>query len=118
MRSIHGDVEVRVKRKSVATLPEISRFASVAEASPFFEKGYLGDSATRKGDRLEGLELHTSASRVEPLDVWEVHSSYFADAARFPRGSIASDCALIMRNIPHHWRPAPRAYSLKIARAV
>jgi len=118
MRSIDGDVEVRVKGKSADALPETSRFANVAEASSFFEKGYLGYSATRKGDRLEGLELHTTAWRVDPLDVTQVYSSYFTDEARFPRGSVAFDCALIMRNIPHQWRTAPELYALEIARAV
>jgi len=42
----------------------------------------------------------------EPLQVEEVHSSYFADEARFPRGSVAFDCALVMRNLRHEWHSA------------
>jgi hypothetical protein len=30
-------------------------------------------------------------------------SSYFTDHTRFPAGTIAFDCALIMRNIAHEW---------------
>lgn len=32
-----------------------------------------------------------------------VHSSYFADAGRFPPGSATFDCALVMCNIAHEW---------------
>jgi hypothetical protein len=40
---------------------------------------------------------------MEPLAVDAVASSYFEDEARFPRGSVVFDCALLMRDIPHHW---------------
>src|SRR5438105_15949149 len=39
--------------------------------------------------------------QVQPLAVEEVYSSYFADARRFPPGSVVFDSALLMRDIPH-----------------
>jgi hypothetical protein len=35
-----------------------------------------------------------------------VYSSYFADKALFPAGSITFDCALLMRDIAHEWQAA------------
>jgi hypothetical protein len=40
---------------------------------------------------------------IAPLAIDRVHSSYFADAGRFPPGSATFDCALVMRNIAHEW---------------
>jgi hypothetical protein len=54
-------------------------------------------------DRLEGLSLLTKSWSVAPLAVARVHSTYFADLARFPEGSVEFDCALLMRNIEHEW---------------
>jgi hypothetical protein len=41
---------------------------------------------------------------AEPFAVNELAASYFDDSLRFPRGSIAFDHALVMRNIEHEWR--------------
>ncbi len=121
MRSLDGEVAVELQGRGAVGLPVTSRFSSLQEASEFFRKGSLGYSETVKGDRLEGLSLFTKSWSVEPLTVTKVHSSYFADAARFPAGSVEFDCALLMRNIEHEWvgaaslprsQPAPRAASL------
>ena len=104
MRSDDGNVEVRLRAAAVETLPETSRFGSLTAASAFFEAGSLGYSDRSDGARLDGIELVTEFWRVEPLQVEEVYSSYFADERRFPRGSVEFDCALLMRDIPHAWR--------------
>jgi hypothetical protein len=49
------------------------------------------------------LELHCPGWRVEPLAVESVASSAFDDPARYPAGSIAFDCALLMRGLAHEW---------------
>ena len=84
--------------------PADSCFASLTEASAFFETGRLGWSATRDPGRLDGLELDIPAWRVGALAVEEVHSSYFADPGLFPEGSAQFDHALIMRDMEHTWR--------------
>lgn len=84
-------------------LPTCSVFRSLGEASVFFQAGSLGYSATPDPSRFQGLELRCLNWQVEPLEVEEVHSSFFEDEALFPKGSIAFDCALLMRGIKHEW---------------
>lgn len=107
MRSADGDVRVEVRVRRAPALPAGSVFASVAEASAFFERGACGYSATRRGDRLDGLELHTDVWQVLPLETEHVYSSDFADTSLFPGGSVAFDSALLMENVAHEWRPLP-----------
>lgn len=110
MRSRDGTVTVNLAGRETGTLPSASCFASLAEASAFFEGGSLGYSVTRGGRRLDGLTLRTREWRVSALDLEEMHSSYFADATRFPAGSVQFDHALLMRDIPHEWHQAEDLY--------
>jgi hypothetical protein len=110
MRSEDESVSVRVSGRIVESLPASSIFSSLAEASAFFETGSLGYSVTSSADRLDGIKLETKQWRVEALDVDEVSSSYFADEALFPKGSVEFDHALIMRDIEHEWHSAPDLY--------
>jgi len=112
MRSRDGAFTVRVKGRVANALPSHSVFASVTEASNFFEPGALGYSVTREPHRLHGIRLETQGWHVEPLHVDEVASSYFDDTARFPTGTALFDCALIMRNIRHRWHAADDLYAL------
>jgi len=80
-----------------------SCFASLAEASAYFEGGSVGYSVTRDGCRLDGMRLQTDAWQVHPLAVEHVESSFFADESAFPPGRVTFDHALIMRDIPHRW---------------
>jgi hypothetical protein len=110
MQSEDRTVSVRVRETLGGTLPRSSCFASLTEASPFFEPGSLGYSVTSDASRLDGIELRTHGWSIEPLQVEEVHSSYFSDEARFPRGSVVFDCALAMRNLAHEWHSAEDLY--------
>ena len=101
---------MRVHGRVSKELPRGSSFRSLAEASAFFEPGSIGYSATRDGDRLDGVELRTKSWKVEPLEVDDVHSSYFSDTKRFPPGSVEVDCALSLRNIEHAWVGADDLY--------
>ncbi len=110
MISSDGAVTVHV---AAAVAPDItpgSIFGSVAEASAFFEGGSLGYSATAGGHKLDGITLITKTWEVQPLAVRAVQSSYFGNTTLFPTGSIAFDCALLMRNIEHEWEPASEMY--------
>lgn len=102
MRSADGVAAVELRARISGELPPSSRFASLKEASAFFETGSLGYSPDGAG-RLEGIRLVTDRWHVTPLAVEHVYSSFFADEARFPPGSVEPDCALLMRDIPHHW---------------
>lgn len=86
-----------------AGLPATSVFASVGEVSAFFEAGATGWSATDAPDRFDTIELRTVGWRVEPLHVAEHASSFFGDVTRFPEGTVAFDCALVMRDLEHRW---------------
>ena len=110
MKSKDGEVVVQLRAAAATALPASSKFASLSEASGFFEPGSLGYSATKNGRRLDGLKLRTKTWRVEPLNVERVHSSYFADETKFPKGSVAFDCALLMRDIEHEWQSEPDLY--------
>jgi hypothetical protein len=107
MISTDGDVRVEIKAHTGKTLPATSRFASLEEASRFFEGGSLGYSSTTTRGRLDGLYLQTKVWKVAPLDVDFVYSSFFADEDHFPKGSVEFDSALLMRDIPHEWHSAP-----------
>ncbi|MBX3276121.1 MAG: DUF2071 domain-containing protein [Sandaracinaceae bacterium] len=104
MRARDDGVSLHVKGRAADTLPAGSVFGSLAEASAFFEAGSVGYSETRDAGRLDGISLVTTDWRVGALAVDEVSSSYFEDASRFPAGSVAFDCALVMRDLEHEWR--------------
>lgn len=106
MRSRDGEVEVRLNANVGTALPESSTFASLAEASAFFEGGSLGYSVRHDSDTLDGLLLKTKTWKMEPLDISDVTSSYYGDEAQFPKGSVVFDHALLMRNIDHEWHAA------------
>lgn len=110
MESDDGEVRVRVRGRFGGSLPPSSCFASLSEASGFFEPGAVGYSITSTPGRLDGIELKTHGWRVEPLQVEEAHSSYFADPLRFPAGTVTFDCALAMRNLRHEWHNADDLY--------
>jgi len=113
MRSADGAVSLHVDATVAQELTNGSIFATLRNASDFFEPGSLGYSLLSNGrsnGTLEGTRLHTHEWAVQPLRVDAVESSYFADASRFPRGSVTFDCALLMRNIAHAWEAAGEMY--------
>jgi hypothetical protein len=93
MRSADGEVEVDVVAHVNAQLPATSRFATVGEASAFFERGRIGYSATKSGTRLDGVVLKTNSWQVEPLIVERAYSTYFEDRERFPPARSVSTVA-------------------------
>ena len=103
IRSTDKQTHLELRASRVELLDSSSVFGNLATASKFFEGGALGYSATRKGDRFDGMELCVKEWKVEPLQVTHVVSSFFDDEKRFPKGSVQFDCALLMRNIEHEW---------------
>ncbi|MFC0566884.1 DUF2071 domain-containing protein [Plantactinospora siamensis] len=79
-------------------------FADLAEASAFFQRGADGYSATRGGDRLDGMRLRTDHWSVEPLEIIAARSSLFDDERLFPTGTALLDSALVMRDVPVTWQ--------------
>jgi hypothetical protein len=110
MRSADGQVRVEVSGRTATALPPTSIFGTVGAASAFFEPGSVGYSVTASGDRLDRVVLKTHTWSVTPLAMDRVYSSYFADELMFPAGTIAFDCALIMRNVAHEWQAGAPMY--------
>jgi hypothetical protein len=110
IRATARDMEVTLRGKPVGELPNDSVFPSLAAASEFFRGGSVGYSPGRDHSRLEGLKLVSPKWRVDPLAISDVHSSWLSDTSRFPVGSAEFDCALVMRDIAHHWVIAPDLY--------
>jgi hypothetical protein len=102
---VDGAASARVHVKTVERWPASSLFADLDEASTFFRHGAVGYSATSDERCLDGLELHTDAWRVEPVEVVAAESSVFDDTTLFPAGSATLDCALLMRDVPVTWNP-------------
>ena len=84
-------------------LPAGSIFGDLQSASAFFQRGSLGYSADRTGQRHYGIELACESWAVKPLQIREMRSSFFQDQTVFPAGSVQADCALLMQGIPHVW---------------
>ncbi|MFN8637230.1 MAG: DUF2071 domain-containing protein [Chloroflexota bacterium] len=102
-----GGGDVWLRARPARDLPSSSRFGCLDEALDFFVAGAVGYSATHDGSRLDGLRLHAGAWRLQPLDVDWVVSSYFADRARFPAGTVEYDSTFIVRDLPHEWQAVP-----------
>lgn len=98
-----GATRVQVSGRASTGWPAESVFPSVDAASAFFERGALGYSEGRHPNEHDGLELQTMDWRVQALAVESVDSSYFEDRTVFPEGSVAFDCALLMREVAHEW---------------
>lgn len=101
------DLEVRESE----AFPESSVFASLSEASDFFEAGCIGYSSRPDSCRLDGLLLKVSNWQVSPLAITNCRSAYFDDQSLFPSDSIELDHALLMRDIPHEWHSEPEMNS-------
>ena len=112
MEADDQQVSVRVVGDTSDALPASSCFASLLEASAFFEGGCLGYSVTRDASRLDGLLLRTLEWRVQTLAVTTAHSSFFDDTSHFPSGAVEFDHALVMRDIVHEWHQAEDLYAL------
>jgi hypothetical protein len=98
-----GQADVRLSACVTDQLPPGSLFKTVDEASAFFHTGNVGCSPNRRTGRIEVMELRTQRWEMHPLQVEQVHSSWFANPQRFPAGSLAFDSAFVMRAIDHEW---------------
>ena len=103
-------VAIEVRARLAERLPTTSVFSTIEAASTFFEGGSVGYSVTSDQGRLDGIRLKTRSWKVKALEVEHVRSTWFADEARFPNGSVTFDCGLLMRDIPHEWQSEPDLY--------
>ena len=55
-------------------------------------------------DKYEGLKLQAYNWEVRPLEVQNVHSSFYENENIFPKGSVQFDNALLMTRVEHEWK--------------
>lgn len=79
-----------------------SIFERLENVSDFFERGSVGYSPNR--DKFEGLQLQAYKWQVRPLEVQNLHSSFYENKAVFPKGTIQFDNALLMTQVEHEWK--------------
>jgi hypothetical protein len=79
-----------------------SIFGSLENASCFFQEGEIGFSPNNH--KYEGIKLQAFTWEVKPLEVINVHSSFYENEKIFPKGSVQFDNALLMTRIEHEWR--------------
>jgi hypothetical protein len=106
-RSTDNTGAVRIHVRVSSTWPGSTLFADLADASQFFRQGCAGYSETTSGRRLDGLELRSGSWAMEPVEVADLHSTFFEDPAIFPAGTAEPDGALLMRNLPVTWHSLP-----------
>jgi hypothetical protein len=82
-----------------------SIFETLENVSAFFEKGAVGYSPNK--DKYEGLKLQTYTWQVKPLEVTNVHSSFYENKSVFPKESVQFDNALLMTRVEHEWKNMP-----------
>ena len=73
-----GETRVAVEAHLASHLPEHSIFASLEEASAFFEYGSLGYSVTKQAGKLDSLELRCRDWKVEALQVTKAQQNSIA----------------------------------------
>ena len=105
-RSTDG-TRLAVQANETDAWPATSIFAGLNQASDFFRQGAAGYSPRANGRGYEGVQLQTPDWQVSPLAVQHVSSSFFANEALFPAGSVVFDNALLMRNTAHEWQRLP-----------
>lgn len=97
-----GQVRARFAGGRAAGLPDTSGFASLGEASRFFEEGERGYSPSAD-EGLDGVALQAGSWKVEPLATTEATSTYFERGMGIRARDLRFDCALAMRDTPHRW---------------
>jgi hypothetical protein len=96
------NTRISIDAKETGLFDPNSIFETLENVSEFFQKGAIGYSPN--GNKYEGLELQTYQWQVHPLEVMQVHSSFYQNEAIFPKGSIRFDNAVLMTRVEHEWK--------------
>jgi hypothetical protein len=107
-----GTSSLHVEAHLTDSFPKASMFNSIDHASSCFKDCFTGVSPSTSPNRFKTIHLITKTWDVKPLNIRELHSSYFEDRSLFPEGSIEFDNALLMEGIEHEWHSAsnPSSY--------
>jgi hypothetical protein len=96
------DTSISIDAKETSQFDQNSIFESLENVSDFFERGAVGYSPNN--DKYEGLKLQAYNWQVRPLEVLNVHSSFYENETIFPKGSVQFDNALLMTRVEHEWK--------------
>jgi len=112
------DTSISIDAKETSQFDPNSIFETLENVSEFFEKGAVGYSPNK--GKYEGLKLQAYTWQVRPLEVQNVHSSFYENEAIFPKGSVQFDNALLMTRVEHEWKSLkdkPHAGNSALAKA-
>lgn len=98
-----GLADVKVAARVIDQVMTGSIFQNLAEASKFFCDGSVGYSPNQRTGEVEVMELRIPHWEMQPLQVEQAHSAWFADRTWFPEGALELDSAFLMRGIAHEW---------------
>jgi hypothetical protein len=96
------NTSISIDAKESSTFPSDSIFETLRNVSAFFEKGAVGYSPNK--EKYEGLKLQAYSWQVRPLEVTQVHSSFYENEEIFPKGTVQFDNALLMTRVEHEWK--------------
>jgi hypothetical protein len=90
MASDDGETRVTVEASIASRLPEHSIFASLEEASAFFEQGSLGYSVTQQTGKLDSLELDCALVMRGIRHEWYVREAFYSTESEGPTTSVSA----------------------------
>jgi hypothetical protein len=96
------NTSISIDAKETNQFPANSIFETLENVSAFFEKGSVGYSPNNS--KYEGLKLQTYSWQVQPLEVQNLHLSFYEDENIFPKNSVQFDNALLMTKVEHEWK--------------
>jgi hypothetical protein len=101
-----GAVGVEVRVRQADRMSPSSLFDTLDEASEFYRRDSIGHSPSRGGGPCEAMQFLPKTWDAQPLEIESLHSNWFDDETRFPRGTIELDSALLMRAVDARWLAA------------
>lgn len=96
------NTSISIDAKEAKRFDTNSIFETLENVSDFFEKGAVGYSPNK--NKYEGLKLQAYTWQVRPLEVTNVHSSFYENEQIFPKGTVQFDNALLMTRVEHEWK--------------
>jgi Uncharacterized conserved protein (COG2071) len=99
-----GGLEIQVSAHAADSTSSL--FRTVEEESQFYQDASLAYSPNRRRRVIEAVGLESERWIGTPMRVEHFYSSWFEDAAIFPRGSWTLDSAMLVRNVRAVWSPA------------
>jgi hypothetical protein len=105
VRAADGRADVDLIAWEMADFPPTACFETLEAASRFYEAGSVGYSPREASSRLDGLRLDATGWQVRPLRVELAKTTFLPAWAGVPASALELDNVLLMRDVPHRWRP-------------